>query len=194
MTNEPGTSLWSTYRPLHLAAAALLCLIGLTAGCSEDPVEPVDKLCRTGAGLGARILGTPDPVDMCVPNDQTTTLFGDVVPGRYELSAVFTVDSITIEINVTFQSRTDLPKVLVFTIDPNLPGPDDVWFFYRETKPGVYDYTSASVAGGFTLTFSDPTVAVATFNSLQIDLEDAGGTPTGTRVISEGFLSVTPDN
>ena len=194
MTNRPGMSLRSTRRPLRLAAAALLCLSGLTGGCSEDTVEPVDKLCRTGAGLGARISGTPNPVDMCVPNDQATTLFGDVVPDRYELHATFTVDSITIEIDVSFQSRSDLPRVLVLTTDSNLPGPDDVWFFYRETKPGVYDYTSASVAGGFTLTFSDPTVAVATFSSLQIDLEDAGGTPTGTRVISEGFISVTPDN
>jgi hypothetical protein len=51
-----------------------------------------------------------------------------------------------------------------------------------------------SSSGVFTLTFSDPTVAVATFTSLQINLEDQLGVPVGSRMISEGFLAVTPDN
>jgi hypothetical protein len=184
----------------HLPSRAffigLLLLAALCAGCGDDggTADP-GKLCRTGAGFGARIAGMPRPVDMCVANDRATALLDNGSPARFDLVAVFTTaDSITIEINISFFSHTDLPQSLIITNDPNLPGVDDVWFFYRETLPGTYDYSSLSISGSFTLTFADPTVVVATFSSLQISLEDAGGTPVGARMISEGFLALTPDN
>ncbi len=183
------------YLPSRVFFTGLLCLVVLSAGCGNDrgPADP-GKLCPMGAGFGARIAGMPNGVDMCVADDRVTTLLDNGSPGRYDLAAVFTTaDSITIEFDISFFSHTDLPQSLVITNDPNLPGADDVWCFYRETLPGTYDYASLSISGNFTLTFSDPTVVVATFSSLQVSLEDAGGTPAGSRMISEGFLALTPD-
>ncbi|MFQ5510881.1 MAG: hypothetical protein ACE5EO_03430 [Candidatus Krumholzibacteriia bacterium] len=178
----------------RMALFSLILLAGVLscAGCGDEELIDPDKLCRNGAAFGARISGTPSPVDMCVADGETTSLLGGA--GRYDVTASFAADSVTVAINVSFLTHAVFPRTLIITDDPILPGPDDVWIVYRETRPGVYDYSSLSISGVFTLTFSDATVAVATFNSLRIDLEDAGGAPAGTRMISEGFLAVTPDN
>lgn len=173
-----------------------LFVIMAPAGCGDDPVDGApDKLCREGAGFGARIAGSPRSLDMCVSNDVTSTRFGDTTPGRYDVAASTTADSVTIEIQVSFFAQRQLPASLVFTSNPGLGNFDRVWLSYREFKPGAYDYASTIVTGEFTLTFSDASIAVATFRSVRILLADAStGAEAGSRVISEGFISVTPDN
>ena len=72
--------------------------------------------------------------------------------------------------------------------------PGSLLFIYHESKPGTYDYESVTADGVFTVAFSDANVAVVTFGGLKIDLEDLStSTPVGSRAISEGYLSVTPD-
>jgi hypothetical protein len=167
----------------------------LAAGCSSDdnPTD-ADKLCRGESGVGARISGTPSPVDICVPDDQTSTSYGQSEPGRYDLFSSFTTDGVTFEIEMSFLARSNLPAVLSATEDQGvaLANPDLVWFFYTESKPNEYEYTSKTVIGSVTLTFSDETVAAGTFDGLAIELQQ-GGNDAGSRVISEGFFSVVPD-
>ena len=67
-----------------------------------------------------------------------------------------------------------------------------VWVQYRETQPGVSPLRADSVSGNFTLTFSDSTVIVATFENMYVGLVDTMG-QRSVRMIEEGFLSLIPD-
>ena len=172
-----------------------LAVLVLTVGCSgSDPTDAGEKLCREGAGVAAQISGTPDPIEMCVPNDQTTTTYEAREPTRYEISATFQTDSLTILLEVSFLTHTSLPQSLFVSGTPAAlcVDPANACIYYREVKTDTYDFASTTVTGLFTLTFADENIAVATFHDLLIDLEDPSGTPAGTRLISEGFVNVTP--
>ncbi|MDH3216070.1 MAG: hypothetical protein OEN01_07235 [Candidatus Krumholzibacteria bacterium] len=180
--------------PLWMLAFATATLF---AGCGDDrsQVDP-DKLCRSGAGVGARIRGTPEPLDMCVSNNQTQTSFAPAPTYRYDVAATTVSDSVEITIGISFQVHAMQPQQLNITSDISeaFSDPDGAWFFYREVKTGMYDYATTNVTGVFTLAISDQNVAAGTFTELRIDLEDVSdGTPAGSRIISEGFFNVTPD-
>jgi hypothetical protein len=174
-----------------------LLLLTLVGGCSDEgAITDPDKLCARGAGVAARIAGTPQPVDVCVPNDQTSTTYAAPPANRYDLAATTTEGGVQFSIDISFQVHRNQPQELNITSEAPraFSDPDGAWFFYREVQPGVYDYSASSVTGVFTLTISDESVAVGTFTDVQIELEDtADGTPVGSRLISEGFFSVTPD-
>lgn len=177
-----------------LMLVAVVVLPGLIVpGCSDDsnPTGPDDKLCQGGSGVGARISGTPAPVEFCVGNDQTSTSLGVTGADRYEIAAVFSQDSLTIEIDISFLIHSNLPQIFPVTADRSLAAadPDVVWFFYTEQKLGDAALTSSSVNGFVTLTFSDETVAVGTFQDLIIEVN--GGVQS--RTIDQGFLAVSPD-
>ncbi|UCG52457.1 MAG: hypothetical protein JSW58_02590 [Candidatus Latescibacterota bacterium] len=183
---------------LHLVVVSSV----LLPACSDetDIIDPSEKLCRGASGLGARISG-PEPIEMCVSDQETSTEY--VPPGHglpvshYETVSVYSAGGLTIEIQTQFFEQDIWPRTL--NITGNLAeaeaDPDAAWFFYRETKEGEYEYTSATVTGAFTLTFNDQFVAVATFSNLEILLEDtATQTDAGMRRISEGYISVNVDS
>jgi hypothetical protein len=157
-------------------------------------VTDPDKLCARGAGLAARISGTPQPIDFCVANEQTSTTYTDA-ENRYRLTATAASDSLLVTIAVSFQIQPGQPTDLGISSDSALAfsDPDGAYFFYREIKPGTYDYSASSVTGTFRLTVTDTHVATGTFSHLAIELEDTTGAPAGERVIQEGFFAVTPD-
>jgi hypothetical protein len=169
----------------------------LLGGCSdEEALTDPNKLCARGAGIAARISGTPHPIEMCVDNDETSAVYTLPPDDRYALRATSVSDSIEVTIEIGFRVYPDQPRNLTITTNATqaFVDPNGAWFFYRETKPGAYDYSASSVSGVFTLTFTDRTVAVGTFSDLKIELEEtSGGAPAGSRVISEGFFAVTPD-
>jgi hypothetical protein len=168
-------------------------------GCSDDSngVNPEDRLCGGKSGFAASIVGGATPVDMCV-SDQATfaDYYTDGENAHYDIRATFTSDSLTIEIQLSFFVQQTVPA----TLAPNTnetqakSNPGEVWFFYRERKLNTYDYVASSVTGAFTVTYNDPSVAVATFSGLHLDLDDtSSGDPAGSRDISEGYVSVNAD-
>jgi hypothetical protein len=186
-----------TYILLHtryLLATALLLAI---SACTEefDPTGTGERLCSEGAGIAARITGGAEPVEFCVLNDSTTTTYNAREPQRYELSATYHTDGdVIITLEVSFLLRAQLPatmNILGFPAGACSEGPA-ACFYYREEQPGVYEYTSSTVDGVFTLTIADPSVAVGTFANVLISLEDESGNDMGTRMIEEGFINVTP--
>ncbi len=180
---------------LHIIAISLV----LTFGCGNDSdvVDPSEKLCRGNSGFAARISGTPEPIEMCVSDEQTLTTY---VPGsgnlgpRYVSIAAFLVDSLQIEIEISFFVHSATPVSLEPTSNRALAesNPGTVLFVYREAKLGDYEYEPGTVSGVFTLTLSDESLATATFSDLTIELNDAAnGTAVATRVISEGYLLIS---
>jgi hypothetical protein len=132
---------------------------------------------------------------MCVSNENTLTSY---IPGaqgdRYNSISSIEIDGTIIEIEIAFYVQPSVPASLFGTSNRAQAesDPGSLLFVYREMKPGEYEYESVAVTGIFTVTFSDASVAVVTFGGLEIDLDDVStGSPAGSRVISEGYLSVT---
>jgi hypothetical protein len=182
-----------------LVCAVCLSSFGLS-GCGNDSkgVNPEDRLCRNEHGFAARITGLAQPLDMCVSDQATIAEYVPVGTDevKYEITAVFISGDLTIEVLVSFFAQPTNPTSLTLTANPSQANSDPgaVWFYYHETKDGVYDYIPSTATGTFLLTFNGPTVATATFSGVEIQLEDASsGNPAGTRMISEGYLSVTVD-
>ena len=171
----------------------------LTLGCGDgsDPIDPADKLCRGESGFAAQITGTPAPVEMCVSDENTFTTYIRSAGGdKYNSIATYEIDGLIIEIEMGFFVQDQTPTTLIGTSNRAQAesDPGSLLFIYHESKPGTYDYESVTVDGVFTVAFSDASVAVVTFGGLKIDLEDlSNNDPAGSRAISEGYLSVTPD-
>lgn len=176
-----------------VSTVAVLCLSACTTPSGTGAID-TDKLCRGESGFGARIQGLVAPIDMCVPEVNILTTLGQIDPNRYCVTASYTEDNLTIEVEMSFIMQTMLPRKMHPTAD-QLTGFLDaagVWFQYRETRPGFSPLRSDSVSGNFTLTFSDSTVVVATFENMYVGLVDTMG-QTSVRTIENGFLSVIPD-
>jgi hypothetical protein len=180
------------HRIAHSATLLALLLLGACSG--DDAVTDPNKLCARGAGLAARISGTPEPIDFCVANDQTVATYTGS-ENRYRVTATFLSDSLEVTISVSFQIQPGQPRDLNISSDSTIAftDPGGAYFYYREVKPGAYDHEVSSVTGTFRLTVTDTHVATGTFTDLALELEDSSGTPAGQRVIKEGFFAVTPD-
>ncbi len=179
-----------------VVCSALLAVVAVLGGCSDDEITDPNKLCAFGAGVAARISGTPQPLDLCVPNDETTVTYADPPADRYRLTAVGVSDSVEFTIEISFRLQNNQGHNLRITSDATdaFTDPGAAWFYYREMKPGAYDYSTSSVSGDFKLTISDQNVAAGTFSNLAIELEHTtSGIAAGSRMITEGFFSVTPD-
>jgi len=171
-------------------------LAGLSACTTPSGTGTVDrdKLCGGQSGFGARIHGHTARVDMCVSEAQTSTTLGRLDPNRFCVMASYTRDSLTIEFEMSFLMQSALPQKMNPTADQLTGFLDNtgVWVQYRETQPGVSPLRADSVSGNFTVTFSDSTVLVATFDNMYVGLVDTTGA-TSVRMIEEGFLSLIPD-
>jgi len=176
--------------------SALVAMVAVLAGCGDDEITDPNKLCAYGAGVAARISGTPGPVDLCVSNDSTIVTYTDPPADRYSLTATGVSDSIEFTIEISFRVLNNQGRALRITANATdaFADPDAAWFSYREVQAGVYDYSTRFVAGDFILTVTDQSIAAGAFSNLAIELEEtASGIAAGSRMISEGFFSVTPD-
>ena len=186
-------------RQISKTTSVLLAVLVTTfvVGCAGDDLDVVDpssKLCsRVGGGVGARVSGGADAVDVCVSNDATDASVVGSGPARYDVDATWIDGDVTIQIQMSFYVHDFFPVILNVTPSPNLVNADDVYFSYRETKAGVYNYASSNVVGIFTLAVSDGTIAAASFDGLEITLQDGTGADAGMRRIEEGFVNVTSD-
>lgn len=186
--------------PLVLAAGLL------AAGCSdtESLLDGSDKPCGIDPGLYANITGTADPVIMCVPDDRIegtidTGVHVDYSPqsGRYLISAVYTEENTTHEIDLSFTAQRDVPAVLIATANEAQAQLDSsfVWVFYQVTEQGGPTYTTTSASGSITVSFNDPGILVATFGNIELRLTDDPGNPSSiVRAITEGYLNLSTDS
>lgn len=179
---------------------AILCMIALLtiAGCSSEDIVDPNKLCPQGAAIGARISGGPQAVDMCVSQEDTDALYDTVPNEHYDVVSATTSAGVQVTIEVYFAvyPSSSWPVALIPTGDRGLAetNPQYVFFGYREVTSGQ-TLVSTTVTGNFTLSFSDASIAVASFSELTIALEDEAspGTEIGTRSIGQGFVSVSAD-
>jgi hypothetical protein len=103
----------SPYTLRRVAVPAALFVL-FFAGCSdESALTDPNKLCARGAGLAARISGTPDPIDFCVANDQALATYTSA-ENRYRVTAIAMSDSIEVTIAVSFQIQPGQPLNLHF--------------------------------------------------------------------------------
>jgi hypothetical protein len=175
----------------------------LLSGCSDDEttVDPGERLCKGMSGFAARISGTPEPIEMCVPDENTIVIYtppgGGNPAGKYEITSSYTSGDLTIEISTLLYAHSKTPQLLNVTGDRGQAefDPDGFWFHYREIKDGDYDFSSTVVSGTATVTFNDPTVVVVTFTNLEISLTDTAtsSTDAGSRRISEGYINALSD-
>lgn len=167
----------------------------LLLACSDDnPVGDDDPLCGGESGVGIRVEGRSEPVDVCVSDGAVDALLTS--EERYDVTAqVLLDDDSVVQLHMVFTQRPDAPVTLrmVNTITEATSDPGAVYVFYEEVPDAGTPIHSTLITGGkFRLTFNDDTVAVGTMEDITLDMSNVQtGDPAGERHIVEGFFSVS---
>jgi len=170
-------------------------LATLALGCSkDDPAQAGDPLCPGEAGVGLRVEGRAEPLDVCIGDNSVDALLTS--SSHYDVSAQVTVDDGTaFQLRMVFTHRPDAPVTLrlVNSITEATNDPDAVYVYYEEFPDGGTPIeTNVLLSGKFRLTFNDDTVAAGTMENIGMDMANVlTGAPAGTRNIAEGFFSVS---
>jgi hypothetical protein len=175
----------------------------LALGCSKNsPLETYNAPCDTDSGLYAHITGSATPVDMCVPDNEIvgqTDIGVNAVYSpqseRYLITALFSKDGVTHEIDISFKIHSE-KVTLVVTADEAQAQMDSgsVAFFYQITDASNKTYWSTAASGTFDLSYSDDQIAVGTFKNIELYLtDDASKSPSVVRYITEGYINVSAD-
>jgi hypothetical protein len=168
-----------------------LCLLG----CSKsDPVSDQHPLCAGESGVGIRVEGRSQPIDVCVADTDVDALLTS--SNHYDISASLPLDDGTIvQLRMVFTHRADAPVSLrlVNSITEATSDPSTVYVFYEEAPSGGTPIQSSLITGGtFRVTFNDNQVAAGTMENIHLDMTDVQtGDPAGERRIVEGFFSVS---
>ncbi len=185
------------HRPFFTNCGRLLApaLAGLVLfGCSDDDPTQTQALCGGENGVGLRVEGRSQPVEVCVSDTAVDALLTSAE--HYDVTAqVILDDDSTVQLRMVFTQRPDAPVTLrlVNSITEATSDPSAVYVFYEEIPGGGIPIQSTLITGGtFRLSFNDDTVAVGTLENIQLDMNDVQtGNPAGERQIVEGFFSVT---
>jgi hypothetical protein len=182
------------YRQLPLLVACL-CLPLTAVFCADEPENPATGPCPGESGFGARVSGSDDEVDVCVPDDSVLTVF--TYDGWYDVTANWIgPDGSEYEFRTLFPHHSN-PRPL--NVTDNLAearaDPSGAWFFYRETPPEGDALESVDVvSGAFQLGYSDTKVVAGAFSSIRLEMKLSDtDEPAGTRTIMEGFFSILTD-
>lgn len=187
-----------------ILAVIILFTSGLT-GCSDDAslLDGSDKPCGIEPGLYANITGSAEPVVMCVPDDRVEGMIDTGVhtnysfqSKRYLISAVYTENNTTHEIDMSFTAHFEVPTVLIVTANEAQANIDSnfVWVSYQITEQDASTWSTTSASGTITLTFNSPEIVVATFSGIELRLTDNPGQPaTLVRAIPEGYINLSTD-
>ncbi len=166
----------------------------LSTGCSKgDPVAS-ESLCPGESGVGLRVEGRAEPLDMCVADTAVDALLTS--DNHYDVSAQLSLDDGSLlQVRIVFTRRADAPVNLrlVNSSSEALSDPATAYVFYEEAPGGGTPIASSLITGGsFRLTFNDDKVAVGTMENVAMDMTNVlTGAPSGERRISEGFFSVS---
>jgi hypothetical protein len=176
----------------HWIAPSLTALFLL--GCSEDDPAATQNLCGGDAGVGVRVEGRSQPVDVCIADNAVDALLTS--DNHYDVSAQLTLDDGSlIQVRMVFTRRADAPVNLrlVNSTTEATSDPSTAYVFYEEAPNGGTPIQSSLITGGsFRLTFNDDKVAVGTMDNISMDMTNVlNGDPAGERRIVEGFFSVS---
>lgn len=187
------------YRSAFPAAAAVMLLTMFAPACGDKDrsVNPATRLCGGESGFAARVEGRSNPVDVCTSNDDTFMAFS--VGGNYVIQATMSMGGTLFQFDLEVPHHSDFPVVLTFNANQAAAAADDyaVWMYYQEIPESGEDLESYEITSGtFTLTFSDTEVLAATFDNVAMKIRTQDATPEdrGTRLISEGFISLSVDS
>lgn len=186
------SSFWTTKASRFLAGSLLAGL--LITGCSED--DPVDSknLCAGESGVGLRVEGRAEPLDVCVSDTAVDALLTS--ENHYDVSAQLNLDDGSlVQVHIVFTKNPTVPVSLrlVSTSSEAQNDPTTAYVFYQEAPGGGTPIQSTLITGGsFRVTFNDDQVAVGTMENVAMDMTNVlTGDPAGERRISEGFFSVS---
>ena len=169
----------------------------LAFGCSDDdPADVGEPLCGGESGVGLRVEGRAQPVEVCVSDNAVDALLTS--QQHYDVTAQVTLDdNSTVLLHMVFTRQPDpdtsVNLRLVNSITEAESDADAVYVSYEEIPDGESPVRSALITGGqFRLTFNDDAVAVGTLTNIGFDMASVQtGDPAGERHIVEGFFSVT---
>jgi len=171
---------------------AVACL-ALAACAKDDPAGTGEPLCGGEPGVGVRIEGRADPLDVCVSDAAADVLL--TASSRYDVSAQMVTDDGVYQLRMVFAQRSDFPVTLrvVNSITEATSDPDAAYVYYEELPDGGTPIESSTIVGGrFRLTFSDDQVAAGTMENITFEMSDLlNGDPAGQRKIVEGFFSLS---
>lgn len=166
----------------------------LLYGCSDDDPVENQPLCGGESGVGMRVEGRAEPVDVCVSDSAVDALLTS--NDRYNVTAQVTLDDdSTVQLSMVFTRRPVVPVTLrlVNSITEATSDPTTAYVSYEEIPGSGTPIQSTLITGGrFRLTFNDDKVAVGTMENIAFDMSNVQtGDPAGDRNIVEGFFSVT---
>jgi len=168
-----------------------LCLVG----CSKnDPISDQTPLCAGESGVGLRVEGRAQPIDVCVSDTAVDALLTS--SDHYDVGAQLALDDGSIvQLRMVFTRRADAPVTLrlVNSITEATSDPGAAYVSYEEAPSGGTPIQSSLITGGtFRVTFNDNKVAVGTLENIGMDMTNVqNGNPAGARKIAEGFFSVS---
>lgn len=186
-------SSFPTLKASRFFTGALLAGLVLTACSNDDPVE-TKSLCAGESGVGLRIEGRAEPLDVCVSDTAVDALLTS--DNHYDVGAQLSLDDGSlVQVRIVFTHRADVPVNLrlVNSSTEALSDPGTAYVFYEEAPGGGTPIESSLITGGsFRVTFNDDKVAVGTMENVAMDMTNVlTGDPSGERRIAEGFFSVS---
>jgi hypothetical protein len=179
----------------HRSVPALaLCTLLLAACSDDDPAVDEDALCPGESGVGIRVEGRAETLDVCVSDAAVDALLTS--ESHYDVTARLTLDDDSVvQLRLVFTQRPDAPVNLrlVDSITEATNDPGTVYVSYQEVPGTGSPIQSTAITGGtFRLTFNDDKVAAGTMEDVGLNMSSVQtGDPAGTRQIVEGFFSVS---
>jgi hypothetical protein len=190
--HRPPTTNGSLARPVFLAVIAAAA-VALAACSKDDPTDAGEPLCGGETGVGLRVEGRAEPLEVCVNDRAVEALLTS--QDRYDVSAQMNTDDGIYQLRMVFARRPDFPVSLrlVSSINEVTGDPGAVYVYYEELPDGGTPIESGLVLGGkFRLSFSDDKVAAGTLQNISFEMNDVvDGDPAGQRKIVEGFFSIS---
>jgi hypothetical protein len=177
-------------RSIVLPAIAALFLLG----CSKDDPASNNSLCAGEAGVGIRVEGRAQPLDVCVSDNAVDALLTS--DNHYDVSALLNLDDGSlVQVRMVFTHRADVPvnlRLVKFS-DGSYQRSHHGLRFLRGSAARWHPIQSSLITGGsFRVTFNDQKVAVGTMENVAMDMTNVqNGNPAGERRIVEGFFSVS---
>jgi len=176
-----------------LARAAALAFFAAVAGCSDDPPTEADALCGGDFGVGLRVEGNAQPLEVCVSDADVSALLTSL--SRYDVAAQMETDDGIYQLRMVFAQHSDFPLSLriVNSISEATADPGAAWVYYEEIPGSGQPIGSTAVTGGtFRLSYSDDKIAVGFFDNVDLSMEEVlTGDPAGKRRIVRGEFSIS---
>jgi hypothetical protein len=191
----PGTNGSRAPARIFLAAALAVSSCALAACDSEDPSGTGEALCGGEPGVGLRVEGRAEPLEVCVSDQAVDALL--TAENRFDVSAVMVTDGGNYQLRMVFARRNDYPVTLriVTSITEVVYDPGAAYVYYEELPDGGTPVESEVILGGrFRLAYSDGSSASGTLEKVTMEMSNVlNGDPAGQRKITEGYFSITTE-